>query len=318
MEDKIGPAPSSAFSGSRIVGMGPTLGMGYQGGSASRVFDTGASRDADEGKPDYDGFLSPLVIDAYGRYMAFNREMADGSLRGSDNWQKGIPQPQYVKSAWRHLVDWWSWTRGNVSPHYEPVTAALGIMFNVMGWLHEELKKDPEAIHAAIRTAKLHRDQARRAKGLCPPDPCSLSPAYGGTGVGPSIIASAASSTPVYVGSVRDAIKAGAVPPSIFKPVLKTEWSAPKSAGQLYFERLNPALYWGRLTLDDQSRWERAAKTPGERLRDLNLYGTNPRGYRWATPGMPWSAAPYVVKDMWEKWAAEPVATQIARGLRTL
>ena len=29
---------------------------------APRVFETGATRDTDAGKPDYEGFLSPLVI----------------------------------------------------------------------------------------------------------------------------------------------------------------------------------------------------------------------------------------------------------------
>lgn len=50
-----------------------------------REFDTGATRTTEEGKYDYEGFLSPLVIERYGHYMHAHRIMPDGSLRDSDN-----------------------------------------------------------------------------------------------------------------------------------------------------------------------------------------------------------------------------------------
>ena len=101
-----------------------------------RKFDTGATRDTDEGKPDYEGFLSPLVVAAYGKYMHSCRVQADGELRASDNWQKGIPRDQYIKSAWRHFVEWWSLHRKG-----QPAEDAMcALMFNVMGYLHETLK----------------------------------------------------------------------------------------------------------------------------------------------------------------------------------
>lgn len=106
-----------------------------------RIFETGATRDSDDGKYDYEGFLSPLVIEAFGRYMHKHRKMKDGSLRDSDNWTKGIPRRQYVKSLWRHLMDVWLLSRGfsdqAVSKDIEESLCA--IIFNAQGLLHEVL-----------------------------------------------------------------------------------------------------------------------------------------------------------------------------------
>ena len=115
---------------------------------AVRRFDTGATRDSEIGKPDYEGFLSPLVIEAYGRYMNHHRRMADGSLRDSDNWQKGIPPEAYMKSGWRHFMEWWKCHRGGVARE-GIVFAVCGLLFNAMGWLHEYLKAHPELIEGA-------------------------------------------------------------------------------------------------------------------------------------------------------------------------
>ena len=104
-----------------------------------REFDSGATRDTEENKIDYDGFLSPLVLEAYGRYMTKHRVQSDGTLRASDNWQKGIPRDVYMKSGWRHFFDWWSEHRYGTSR--EGLEDALcGLMFNLMGYLHEYLK----------------------------------------------------------------------------------------------------------------------------------------------------------------------------------
>jgi len=104
-----------------------------------REFATGATRDTEEGKYDYEGFLSPLVIERYGEYMHEHRKQADGTRRDSDNWQKGIPSDVYMKSMWRHFLDLWTIHRGfaNNQPGIEDVLCAL--MFNVMGYLHEWL-----------------------------------------------------------------------------------------------------------------------------------------------------------------------------------
>ncbi len=105
-----------------------------------RKFETGATRDEDKTKNDYEGFLSPLVIQAFGDYMTVHRKQADGELRESDNWQKGIPQPVYMKSLWRHFLDLWSLHRGIKRGGVTVTEACCAILFNTMGYLHEELK----------------------------------------------------------------------------------------------------------------------------------------------------------------------------------
>ena len=72
-----------------------------------RYFETGATRNTDATSHDFEGFISPLVISRFGEYMHSHRQQADGKLRDSDNWQKGIPQDSYMKSGWRHFLDWW-------------------------------------------------------------------------------------------------------------------------------------------------------------------------------------------------------------------
>lgn len=113
-----------------------------------RKFDTGATRDSDSGKYDYEGFVSPLVLERFAAYMDRHRMQPDGSLRDSDNWQKGIPQTAYIKSGWRHFVDWWKEHRGiRTKEGLEDALCAL--MFNVQGYLHEHLKKKAEKSQGA-------------------------------------------------------------------------------------------------------------------------------------------------------------------------
>jgi hypothetical protein len=109
-----------------------------------RTFDTGATRDTAEDKLDFEGFLSPLVLERYAEYMHENRKQSDGSLRDSDNWQKGIPMSQYIKSGWRHFKDWWRAHRGLplMDPKCNTMEKVLcGLIFNASGYLHEYLKK---------------------------------------------------------------------------------------------------------------------------------------------------------------------------------
>lgn len=111
-----------------------------------RQFETGATRDTDDNKFDYEGFLSPLVLEAYAEYMHMHRKQADGKLRDSDNWQRGIPQDAYMKSMWRHFMDIWKHHRG--LPAKESKREALcAMLFNVQGYLLEELKKETEVEH---------------------------------------------------------------------------------------------------------------------------------------------------------------------------
>lgn len=117
-----------------------------------RVFETGANRDSEDGKLDYEGFLSPLVLKRFAEYMHKNRYMRDGSLRDSDNWQKGIPFDVYMKSLFRHFMEVWTLHRkGGTRAELEE--ALCGVLFNTMGYLHEleQRRQEPEFIFKVDR-----------------------------------------------------------------------------------------------------------------------------------------------------------------------
>lgn len=130
-----------------------------------RQFDTGATRDIDTDKLDYEGFLSPLVLEAYAIYMSSMRVQADGSVRDSDNWQKGIPMDVYMKSMWRHFFEVWRWHRGVMVGCFHSLIC--GLLFNVMGYYHEWLKANPDALDYWETAAPVIREvelEKRRAK----------------------------------------------------------------------------------------------------------------------------------------------------------
>lgn len=102
----------------------------------TRKFDTGAIKNTDAGKLDFEGFLSPIVLERYAQYMHNNRPQPDGGYRDSDNWQLGIPITQYVKSLWRHFFAVW---KGHRNGHINE-DDVCGVMFNSMGILFELLK----------------------------------------------------------------------------------------------------------------------------------------------------------------------------------
>lgn len=107
-----------------------------------RVFATGATRDTETGKLDYEGFLSPLVLKRFAEFMHSKRHMPDGSYRDSDNWQKGIPKAVYHKSLQRHAMDAWLHSRGYPDLAADPLETTLcAVMFNAMGLLFEILKE---------------------------------------------------------------------------------------------------------------------------------------------------------------------------------
>ena len=108
---------------------------------AVRTFPTGATRDTDEHKLDFDGFLSPLALRAFGRYMHSHRKQSDGQLRDSDNWQKGIPREVFRKSAFRHFLEWWELHRAGE----DTTEQVCALLFNLMGDLHESEKAKSRA-----------------------------------------------------------------------------------------------------------------------------------------------------------------------------
>jgi hypothetical protein len=104
-----------------------------------RTFQTGATRDTDTDKLNYEGFLCPLVLQRYAQYMNKHRTQVDGKLRDADNWQQGMPLGSYMESGWRHFMDWWLVHRGHNSR--EGIEEALcALIFNASGYLHELLK----------------------------------------------------------------------------------------------------------------------------------------------------------------------------------
>lgn len=109
---------------------------------AMRTFDTGATRDSDDGKFDYEGFLSPLVLRRYAEYLHVHRTQADGQMRDSDNWQKGIPLTTYMKSMWRHFIDLWTLHRSTHRISQDMEEALCAVIFNASGYLHELLKEE--------------------------------------------------------------------------------------------------------------------------------------------------------------------------------
>lgn len=108
--------------------------------TTTRTFDTGATRDMDQNKLDYEGFISPFVLECFSQYMhEFRlRNIPEGDeIRSSDNWQKGMPQEAYMKSMLRHVMEAWrDWDRGVVT-----LDVFNAILFNVQGMIYEELRK---------------------------------------------------------------------------------------------------------------------------------------------------------------------------------
>jgi hypothetical protein len=114
----------------------------------AREFSTGATRDLDANKLDFEGFLSPLVEERFAEHMHKARKMPDGTMRASDNWQLGIPVDVYMKSMWRHFFAVWKLHRGlkvveivnGVEVEKDLETELCALKFNVSGMLHETLK----------------------------------------------------------------------------------------------------------------------------------------------------------------------------------
>lgn len=109
------------------------------------AFATGATRESDTDKLDYEGFLDPAVLRRYAEYMHRHRKQADGTMRGSDNWQAGMPRGRYIKSLLRHVFELWLWWRGSPieqrterdSQNVEEVLCA--VIFNAQGLMREIL-----------------------------------------------------------------------------------------------------------------------------------------------------------------------------------
>ncbi len=111
-----------------------------------REFETGATRSSAEGRYDPEGYMSPLVEERFCEYMLKHQYQADGTIRASDNWQKGMPIEDYVKGMKRHVLHMWLRHRGfepkdpKAAPNIEEDLCA--IIFNAQGMLHSLLLLD--------------------------------------------------------------------------------------------------------------------------------------------------------------------------------
>ena len=111
-----------------------------------RKFETGATRNLSDHKIDYDGFLSASALRRFGEYMHTKRVQADGVIRDSDNWKKGIPTNEYRKSLLRHVMDLKRIDEGetvyddDTKEKLDRETLLCAILFNTQGYLFELLK----------------------------------------------------------------------------------------------------------------------------------------------------------------------------------
>ena len=134
-----------------------------------REFPTGATRNDEEGKYDYEGFLSPLVLERYAQYMHKHRMQSDGNLRPSDNWQKGIPITAYMKSKFRHFISTWSNHRNCAQVYMDTIEESLcAELFNTMGMLHEILKAK-KTIQEEYN--EISKEKEEKEAGYIPPNP---------------------------------------------------------------------------------------------------------------------------------------------------
>lgn len=122
-----------------------------------RRFESGATRDSDDGKLRYVGFLSYPSLERYARYMSAHRVQADGSLRDPGNWQKGIPVDAYRDSLVRHAIQAWGVSEGHdvrdeKGNAIDMQEALCAVVFNAMGWLHELLREESLAQRRARAT----------------------------------------------------------------------------------------------------------------------------------------------------------------------
>ncbi len=115
----------------------------------TRQFSSGANRDTNEDKFNYEGFISPIVLHSFAKYMHANRFLKDGTIRDGDNWQKlfGATIDEHlnvcIDSLLRHVMDLWLNHRGYHETALETTENALnGVLFNTMAYYHGLLMKE--------------------------------------------------------------------------------------------------------------------------------------------------------------------------------
>lgn len=98
---------------------------------AKRVFESGAHRDVDTSKPRLDLLPMTALIRVSHHYAAGAKKY------GENNWRKGIPRQEFLRSAFRHLA---YLMLGRTDEDH-----AAALAWNVLGFIEtEELNLDKQ------------------------------------------------------------------------------------------------------------------------------------------------------------------------------
>lgn len=119
LEDKSKPAPHYSYTQTNRKKRDETISIPDSGNI--RKFEGGAIRDDDSKKPDYTCLAWDVVEE-----MTFYK-MAGNTKYGKDNYLKGIPQPEFLKSAMRHLV---KLIMGKTDERHD-----LAVIWNIMAYI---------------------------------------------------------------------------------------------------------------------------------------------------------------------------------------
>jgi hypothetical protein len=123
-------------------------------------YETGATRSAEK-TFDPEGFLNPEALAKFCRYMERHRHQADGKLRASDNWQRGMPTDRAYRSLMRHVFDAWLMHRGyppESSDCSNEEDAVCGIVFNALLILKNMEDKQCEAVTLRDQCEDIHKE----------------------------------------------------------------------------------------------------------------------------------------------------------------
>jgi len=140
----------------------------------TREWESGAYRDTNSEKLDYEAFYNPLVVREYARYMHKHRKQANGKLRDGDNWQglfgtPGEHRAVCMKSMWRHFHDLWMFHRGYAGR--DTIKEALcALLFNVQAYLFSILIQEEEGM---LHPSDLHSDRDGLPCNVCGGDSAS-------------------------------------------------------------------------------------------------------------------------------------------------
>lgn len=112
-----------------------------------RRYPGGGIRDTSDGKPQYEGCLSPVVLRRFAEYMLAHTTQADGETRSADNWQRGMDRDDYMDSLVRHVIEAWLVHRGN--PGVDIEESLCAVLFNAQGYLFEKMVDEQRAARPA-------------------------------------------------------------------------------------------------------------------------------------------------------------------------